>query len=239
MTHYDIQHWTDYARGLGGARRRLAMSEHLANGCRHCAELFESVRRVASDAAGEHEPPEWLVRSAKVLFELQRPASRARRRRALLTFDSLLDAAPVGTRSDQCTSRHLVYNARDFVLDLRMDYSQNSREVLLVGQIVHRKGIPVQNVPTFLIAGDRLLSRALTGKLGEFHMECRPKGSLTLCLSIAEDELVEVNLDRRYSEAGGSHPEAHSPVLPIGKGAPIKRFDARSRAGSQQVNKED
>ncbi len=239
MIHYDIQHWTDFVRGLGGASRRSAMSEHIAAGCRRCGELVESLRSVVADAAGEHEPPDWAVRSVKVMFALQRPLSSVPRRSAQLTFDSLLAEARVGTRSDQCTSRHLVYNAQDFVLDLRMDYSQSSRELLVVGQVVQRHGIPVPNVPTFLIAGDRLLSRSLTGKLGEFHMECRPKGNLKLCLSISEDELIEVELDRRHSEGDTARPDEVSPVFPLGTGAPAIKFDARSRIGSRQLNEED
>ncbi len=239
MIHYDIQHWTDYVRGLGGASRRSAMSEHIAAGCRRCGELVESLKSVVADAAGEHEPPNWAVRSVKVMFALHRPRSTVRRRRAQLTFDSLLAAAPVGTRSDGCTSRHLVYNAQDFVLDLRMDYSQTSREMLVVGQVVQRHGIPVPNVPTFLIAGDRLLSRSLTGRLGEFHMECRPKGNLKLCLSISEDELIEVELDRRHSEGDSARSEECSPVFPLNTGTPASKFDARSRNGSAQLNEED
>ena len=99
-----------------------------------------------------------------------------------------------------CSSRHLVYNANRFSLDLRLDFSSEG-ELTVTGQIVEQEGVPLPRVPAFLIASDQLLARSMSGCLGEFRMTCKPTDNLRLCLSLDDQQLVEVPVDRRRGVA--------------------------------------
>lgn len=202
MKHFDTASWTDFVRGIASEDLENRLEQHLATGCTRCNRQVKMLRSVAEDAAAEQAPPSWAVRSVTAFFRMQQPRLQRQLPRIPVAsiFDSLLVPLPAGTRSLQATSRHVVYNARQFTLDVRMDYSRSDREMLIVGQIVERRGLPVVNAPAFLVANAQLLSRALTGDLGEFQMSCKPKGKLTLCLSMDSNELIEVELDRRPEE---------------------------------------
>lgn len=94
----------------------------------------------------------------------------------------------------QCTCRHLAYNTENFTLDLRMDFSEGS--VRLFGQLVQAQGVAMPDVPAFLLNGDRLVARALTGAFGEFQIECACDDGLRLSLALDDDDLIEVELAR-------------------------------------------
>ncbi len=213
MRHFKLADWTDFVRGVGDRAVSVAMAAHLESGCSRCDALARSARRLAEDAASMAAPPEAAVRWIEAYFRVQQPR-RLNRLAARLAFDSRLAPLPVGTRSQSDYSRHLVYNARDYTLDVRMDYSPLRHEMQIVGQILRRHGMPLPNVPTFLISGDRLVSRSITGRLGEFQMDCRARGGLRLCFSVNSEDLIEVELDRRQWEEDPAADTQHDPISP-------------------------
>ena len=143
--------------------------------------------------------PEHAMRSVKALSAIHLP-ERAPKLVSLalqLAFDSFLEPAPAGTRGLELSSRHLVYYAQNYALDLRLEYEAETDLLQLGGEILDRKFGPVSDVPTFLIADDQVVSRSTSGELGEFNMTCDNEGSIRLCLVMNDDECIDVSLDRR------------------------------------------
>ena len=199
MSHTTIDQLTDHLLGLADEESRQRVTSHLASGCQRCNALFSALARLRSvgtfDAA--HGPPKGVVRTVKALSGFARPRRDKRRVKMRLSFDSLLSPGMAGTRSLQASSRHLVFYSQNFALDLRMDYERSLRDVVVVGQLLNRDWGPLSDVPAYLITGDRVVSHSTTGRLGEFHMECRPCGPMHLQLAVNDEELIDVKLDRR------------------------------------------
>lgn len=201
MNHFDIADWTDYARNLVQDDRRRQMDQHLASGCARCGRAFSALERVVTLARNDlrQSPPEHALRSVKALSTIHLP-ERAPRLESLalqLAFDSFLEPAPAGFRGAELSSRHLVYYAQNYALDLRLEYEADTEMLQLGGEILDRKFGPVSNVPAFLIADDQVVSRSTSGELGEFNMTCGNEGSIRLCLVMNDDECIDVTLDRR------------------------------------------
>ncbi len=201
MKHFDIHEWSDFARGLGDEASRQAMTDHLASGCARCDAALSAVQRVVTLAQNEldWQPPVHAVRSVKAFFALNLP-ERAPKLKSLalqLAFDSFMEPAPAGIRSLDTTSRHLVYYAQNYALDLRLDYEPQSHALHLGGEILDRQFGPVANIPAFLFADDQVVSRSTSGELGQFDLHCEQEGKLRLCLVMNDDESIDISLDSR------------------------------------------
>ena len=204
MNHFDIADWTDYARNLVQDDRREQMDEHLASGCTRCRRTLSALERVATLARDDLRlsPPEPTLRSVKALSAIHLP-ERAPELVSLalqLAFDSFLEPAPAGFRGAEPSSRHLVYYAQNYALDLQLHYEAETEMLQLGGEILDRKFGPLANVPAFLIADDQVVSRSISGDLGEFSMTCGNEGSIRLCLVMSDDECIDVVLDRRRQQ---------------------------------------
>lgn len=199
LTHPTIAELTDHLLGEANQETDERVGSHLISGCEHCKKLITTLSRVRSvgrfDSA--HRPPESAVRTVKALSGFRYFGHRPRRVNMRLSFDSLLSPAGMGARSLQDSSHHLVFYSQNFALDLRMDFERSAREVVVVGQLLNRDLGPLSDVPAFLVSGDQVVSHSTTGRLGEFHMECRPHGPMHLQLAVNDEELIEVDLDRR------------------------------------------
>ncbi len=199
MSHATIDQLTDHLLGQGDEETRQRVTGHLASGCQRCNALFGALARVRSvgnsDAA--QLPPDGALRTVKALAGFARPRHSTRRVDMRLSFDSLLSPGLAGARSMHASSRHLVFYSQNFALDLRMDFERSVRDVVVVGQLLNRDWGPLSDVPAYLVSGDRVVSHSTTGRLGEFHMECRPLGPMHLQLVVNDDELIDVELDRR------------------------------------------
>ena len=201
MNHFNIADWTDYSRNLLEDDKREAMDDHLASGCARCGRTLSALQRVTNLARNDLQQslPEHALRSVKALSAIHLP-ERAPKLVSLalqLAFDSFLEPAPAGTRGLELSSRHLVYYAQNYALDLRLEYEADTEMLQLGGEILDRKFGPVSNVPTFLISDDQVVSRSTSGDLGEFNMTCDNEGSIRLCLVMNDDECIDVSLDRR------------------------------------------
>lgn len=202
MAHPTLDQITDRALGLADEATRGRVERHLAMGCRRCirmAEMVGLVQRVTSfDAA--HQPSAGVLRTVKALAGFQRRQRRKRRVRMRLSFDSFLQPATAGLRSFQQDSRHLVFYAQEYALDLRIDCERSAGDLVVVGQLMNRDQGPIGGAAAYLLAGEEVVSRATTGGLGEFHMagpheRDRPEQAMRLRLVVADEELIEVGLD--------------------------------------------
>ena len=203
MKHWNALDWSDYVKGVVTASERRRMQAHLSAGCSPCRDIVAQLERIVADAAVEMQPPDHAVAGAIAVFGVHERPQRSRFRWVPLevAFDSWAQPAQAGTRALCSSHRHLVFNSREFTLDARMVYADRREEMSVVGQIVTRGGTPLEKVPTFLKAGGRILSQAHTSEMGEFQMVCREANELRLCLALADQRLIEVDLDRRRKES--------------------------------------
>lgn len=195
MSHYGVEEWTDYVRGLVRDEEKQPMREHLA-GCDECTEKARLLERVTWAARSDAKlvPLDGAVRSVKAYFTVRQP-SGMRRFRPLgleIAFDSLLLPQPAGTRGAVAT-RQLVCYASDYALTVRLD--QATRNLHVDGEILSRQSGPLADVRAFLLSRGEVLSQAVSGELGEFDLEAANGSELRLSVVIDEERCLEVELD--------------------------------------------
>jgi len=106
----------------------------------------------------------------------------------------------VGSRARPTSSGHQVFYSQNFALDLGLDYERPARDLVVVGQLLNRDWGPLADVPAYLISADCVVSRSMTGQLGEFHIEGPPGEAMHLQLVVNEEELIDVELSRNRQD---------------------------------------
>jgi hypothetical protein len=155
----------------------VAMEGHLASGCRKCRHTADLLRKAAVAARSDSkvQVPEYAVRFARAIFILQLPEKvrLLTRAPARLLYDCFREPLPAGVRTQQGLSRQVLYQAGDYLLDLRLENERGSSRVALVGQIQNRKetGKRLGGVLVLLVSGEQVLAQAVSNSLGEFQME--------------------------------------------------------------------
>lgn len=209
MKHFDSWQWADYVRGLADDAQRSAMEAHLSSGCARCARTastFRSVTAIAGDEAG-HEPPEHAVRSAQAIYSLFRPETTSLPRLlARLVHDSLREPLPAGIRAQSQLSRHALFEAGNYYLDLQLDRQRSSGPVTLVGQLADRQNPAAHSaVPVWLMQQKSVVASTLCDRFGEFQLEYTPARDLRLCVPLREvNKRLEIPLHRLTPEILGS-----------------------------------
>jgi len=205
MKHFSIWQWVDYARGLSDAGDRAAMDAHLASGCARCARTARTFRTVTAIAGGEagNEPPEHTIRYAQAVYSLFRPETPSLPRLlARLVHDSLRQPLPAGIRAQAGLSRHALYEAGSYYLDLQFDLAPASGPVTLVGQLADRRNPSADvAVPVLLMQQKSVVASTLCDRFGEFQLEYSPARDLRLCLPLREaGKRLEIPLNRLTPE---------------------------------------
>jgi hypothetical protein len=206
MNHYDISDWTDFARGCAADPDRAAMEAHLASDCGRCRATLDLVQRVVASTRDDfsYEPPANVVRCAKAISAmLQRPRSSVARIVARLVYDSFRDPIPAGMRAVDRVSRHTLYEAGDFFLDLRLEQEKGSRFVTLVGQLTNRTApeSSLAGAPVLLMARKDIIAHAVYNRFGEFQMDYPPARHLRLCVALdPPGKRIDLSLNRLVAE---------------------------------------
>ncbi len=213
MAKFDITDWSDFVRGVANPKDEETMRQLLAPTDPDAAEttkVVESLRRVANVglADAENPVPAHAVRIAKTIASSRQPLDRRdqrqsmrRRLRCRVTFDSLLQPAPAGTRDLDRSHRTMVFEADSYRVDLRLEHELEPRSAVAVGQVTQpdEQQDPLAKIPVLVFAGQDEIDRTLTSRFGEFHFEGLPRQPLDLCLLIGED-FVELPLDLENSQ---------------------------------------
>src|SRR5215208_4273392 len=183
MKHFDISRWTDFARGVIAGADRAGMAAHLSSGFTRCQRTLELVQRfvVAARPPVVYEPPADVVRWAKAISIVQRPLpSRRFRLIPRLLYNSLSVPMPAGMRTEDKMSRQALYEADNFVIDLRLEHEKGRQVVTLLGQVTDRldPGRVMPSAPVLVMSRTNIVSHAVSNRFGEFQMEYAPAAHL-------------------------------------------------------------
>jgi len=206
MNHFDITQWTDFARGVTAVADRGVMEAHVVSGCARCRETLSLVKRVVESARIDNasDPPEHVVRCAKALSALMSPTrSDVSTLIARLVYDSFGALAPVGMRAEDRVSRHGLYEAGDFCVDVRLEQEMGSALATLVGQISNRvdPDSSLIEAPVLLMARKDIIAHTVYNRFGEFQMEYPPAPDLRLRLALVPPgKRLELSLKQLVSE---------------------------------------
>ena len=208
MKHFNIWEWADYARGLGADVHRSAMDAHLSSGCARCARTANTFRGVTAIAGAEasHEPPEHAIRYAQAIYSLYRPETTSLPRMlAKLVHDSMREPLPAGIRAQSQLSRHALFEAGSYYLDLQFELQRPSGPVTLVGQLADRHNPAAHSaVPVWLMQQKSVVASTLCDRFGEFQLEYTPARDLRLCVPLREaNKRLEIPLNRLTPEIPG------------------------------------
>lgn len=202
MKHFGIWQWADFVRDLGEKEARSAMATHLSSRCPRCQRIVDVLRGVAVTAQGErdYEPPEQAIRHAGAIYSLQRPEKISFPRLvARLVHDSVREPLPAGMRAQSRASRHVLFEAGSYYLDLQLEHQPASGLVTLIGQLADctRPETSTAELPVWLKERKRLVATTLCNRFGEFQLEYAPAGNLRLQIPLpAARKRLEVSLNR-------------------------------------------
>jgi len=202
MKHFSIWQWTDYVRALADEVTRSAMEAHLSSGCARCQQTVTMLSGVAATARGEagYDPPAFAIRCAQAIYSLSRPGKLSLPRLvARLVHDSFREPLPAGMRAQAGLSRHALYEAGSYCLDVQVEQQPASGLVTLVGQLADRNtpGTNTAGVPVWLMERKTLVASSLCNPFGEFQLDYAPARDLRLCVPLhAAGKRLEVSLDR-------------------------------------------
>ena len=207
MKHYDIIQWVDFARDAVSPEARAAMREHLLTGCREC-QLSVAILEKAVVAAREDarfDVSAELVQAAKAVFAIApaKPEPVLQRVFGRLRFDSFGQMMPEGARAGESGNRHVMFQAGDYYIDVRLENETDSAAGTLVGQIFGRKEAdePVGAVPVLLMAGKKVVTKTVSNEFGEFILDYMPIKNLRLCVPISlAGRQLEMSLRRLWME---------------------------------------
>ena len=208
MKHFELEQLLDFARGLTSQADRAAIEDHLSKGCRKCrnaVKMFHKLK-IACAADSSYAVPDYAVRSARAIFGLRSPGRVPKLAHILarLTYDSFREPALAGVRSQHRVTRHAVYEAGDYSVDLRLEQESGAAGAVLVGQVVNRlqPQDKMASIPVVLVCGRQVMGRAVSNRLGEFQIEYRPGKSLALHLPVQQaGKKIEVPLRELFDSS--------------------------------------
>jgi hypothetical protein len=176
------------------------LSRHLSIGCETCENRLHNVQMIlsATGTRGLLNAPDWLVGQAMDLFRwrISGRDSASRTIPAVLLFDSGAEGRLLGFRGAGLTSRHLLYRAGRYDIDLSIDFVGSAQLADIIGQPMPL-GLDLETVAN----GDVELSKESTlvlatntNEFGEFILDSIKEGVYDLKLKFKTDEIRIVGL---------------------------------------------
>lgn len=186
MKHFGEAQWADFVRNLLSPTKRMAMQQHIDDGCKKCSDTLRIWQSVSSitEAESSFAPPADTVRVVKSQFADIRPAASSGVR---LVFDSLLQPATAGTRGS-ASARQFLYETDEYYIDLRLEPRAEADRACLIGQVLNRAGADrsAPGLAVRLQEGANPIAHTSTNEFGEFELEFVAANSLWLAISRGE-----------------------------------------------------
>jgi hypothetical protein len=193
VKHFSEADWADFVRNLAPPKARVAMQQHLQDGCKVCQKTVEVWQGVVTFAANESRlsPPADSVRVAKSQFAAAMPqASRGVR----LVFDSMLQPATAGIRG-ALAARQFLFETDDYYIDLRLEPRSAENRAYLVGQVLNRTGKrAAEALRVRLHQRKQSIAETATNQLGEFQLEFQATGEMYLAISHPDQDVIVLPL---------------------------------------------
>jgi hypothetical protein len=185
VKHFSEANWADFVGNLVTPKERMAMQQHIEDGCERCSDALQIWQSFSTITDGENAfaPPADAVRVVKSQFVAIQPAAGSRVR---LVFDSMFQPQTAGTRGS-VVARQFLYETDEYSIDLRLEPREQADRACLVGQVLHRLGAD-RNAPGLAVrlqAGARMIAHTSTNEFGEFQLDFVV--SDRLCLSLNPD----------------------------------------------------
>jgi hypothetical protein len=209
VKHLTATDATDFVRGVSAPAPRRRIERHLATGCARCTRTVALYGSIASTAREDERwnPPAAVLERAADIFAI--PARRVppltHRLLPRLVFDTARQPLPAGVRASNSVTRHVLYRAGDFFIDLRIDAEHGARRVSIVGQVAPRTAprteLPRATVSVLLIDRRRIVARPPVNAFGEFHFDYDAHAQVRLRILVGEHTGLDVPLTRLLKPA--------------------------------------
>jgi len=199
MSHFADETWFDYVRNLLPPDQKQAMTTHLNEDCAECNERYNIWKRVFDTVTREsrYSPqPSDVTRVTAAFEKYQRSRRPSTGVLATLVFDSLHNAAPAGFRSVLAHARHLLYEANNWTIALRLK-AEPGNQVSLVGHVTQTGASSVtegSDLEVTVSRGDTLIAQTISNNVGEFDLEYQNLDALRLRLRFSDEYGLEVDL---------------------------------------------
>jgi len=207
MKHFSTEEWIDFVNQVVSARKKQEMDKHLREGCKLCSKtvsVWQLVRRAAKNE-GNYQPPSDLVRIATAALAgslLTKQQDRAASAVDVL-FDSFLQPVFEGARSLSSGTRHMLYRADPYQIDLQLEAQPGGKSVV-TGQLLNfsHPEIVGPNVPIMLSNLRGGVVQTATNQFGEFRETIETSGDLELVFPGANNTPVVITLRDALGHSG-------------------------------------
>jgi hypothetical protein len=169
---------------------------HLDAGCEPCGHWLNQLQKLLPVVATRSliAPPGWLVQQARTLFNRQKPESCGgflKRIMALLVIDSFAEERLLGFRGTGPMSRHMLYRAGDYDVDLLIDRSEQRQSVDIIGQCIplSKNLTTVVEADVHLLKGVQMALATKINEFGEFILDGVQEGIYDLKISLKDEEI--------------------------------------------------
>ncbi len=172
------------------------MRTHLGAECTRCQQLFDKLHRVLTVTAGRSliEPPDWLIQQVRALFNREKSKAQnglVERIRGFLVIDSFAEGRLLGFRGAGPSSRHMLYRAGGYEVDLSIDYLEASQSVEIIGQSMPVIGnlSAVAGAGVDLLDGSNVAASTRMNEFGEFILDDVREGVYDLRIRFKDAEI--------------------------------------------------
>jgi hypothetical protein len=154
------------------------------------------------------EPPHWLLRQGRALFERTKSLSRQGALKnilALLVVDNFADGPLLGSRHVGPASRQMLYRTDEYDIDLSIDSIEPSQSVEIIGQSIPLSDDfeSVADAEVELWQGRRAVVATKMNELGEFTFDQVPAGIYDLKIRMRGEEIHIAGLEAMIYSTGG------------------------------------
>jgi hypothetical protein len=166
-------------------------------------------RNIASTAREERQwdPPAEVLNRATEIFTIPKRRVEPLTRRLLprLVFDSFRQPLPAGVRASNSLTRHVLYRAGDFFIDLRIDREHGAPRASIVGQVAPRTAAKAAAAakPVSVLLLDRrcIVAQPPVNAFGEFHFDYDAHAKVRLRILLGEKAGLDLSLSRLLGTA--------------------------------------
>ncbi len=185
-----------FVRGSLPAEETEAVYDHLRTGCRDCHAALERIKKQSAVTDSQDIEP-----SPRVLSLLDERGTgaltdRPKRIPAVLIVDSGAEGRLLGFRGAGPASRHLLYRAGNYDIDLSIDYVEQTQSTSIIGQSMPLDADlnTVAEGEVQLLKGSQVNSVTRMNEFGEFILDGVRPDVYDLRLKLKDEEVEIIGL---------------------------------------------